>query len=150
MRYIVPGRVHRQRRIQQCLVREILHFTDRPPKPSGHEPVWPAHLEVVRPGFLGNISSENVGPRVTPDLAREHVIIGAQFFFNVSRQRRTEPAVTAVGQSVLMKILGELHLASFRLKPGHFLSDRPQDFARDTHCEWSDRFIASDAAISKL
>src|SRR5512132_462845 len=129
---------------------EIRHFADRPPKPSCSEPVWPAHLEVVRHELFGNISSENVGPGFTPDSLREHVIIAAQFFFNVSRHRGTEAAVTGVRTIVLTKILGEFHLAFLRLKPGHFLPDRAQYFASDTDCEWSDRFIASDGAISKL
>ena len=87
MRHIIPRRFHRQCRIQQHLVREILQFADRPPKSSRHQPVWSAHLEVVRRKFFGNVSSKNIGPGFTPDSLREHVIIGAQFFFNASRER---------------------------------------------------------------
>jgi hypothetical protein len=124
MRYIVPGRFHRQCRIQKYLVREILHFADRPPKPLCRELVWPAHLEVVRCELFGNINSKNVGPAFTPDCLCEDVIIGSQFFFKVSRQRGTESAVTDVGTIVLTKIRGQFYLACLRLKPGHFLSDR--------------------------
>jgi hypothetical protein len=87
MRHVVPGRVYGQRRIQQHLVHKIRHFADRPPKPSGRKPVWPTHLEVITRKLFGNIIMKNLGPGFVPESLREPVIIGAQFFFNVSRQR---------------------------------------------------------------
>jgi hypothetical protein len=131
-------------------MRKSSHLFDRLPKPSCREPVWSAHLEVVRRKFFRNVSSKNIGPGFTPDSLREHVIIGAQFFFNAPRERAAYPAVTIIGAFVLTKILDEFHLAFPRLKPCHFLSNRAQYFASNTDCEWSDRFIASDGAISKL
>src|SRR5262249_39865638 len=105
---------------------------------------------VVRHELFSNISRKNVGPGLTPSSSRKDVIIGAQFFFNVSRQRRAEPAVTGINTFVATKILGEFDRAFLRLKPGHFRFDRAQYFTGHTHCERPNRFIASDSAIPKL
>jgi hypothetical protein len=87
MRDIVPRRRYGERRVRQYDMGKSSHLFDRLPKPSCREPVWSAHLEVVRRKFFGNVSSENIDPGFTPDSLREHVIIGAQFFFNVPRER---------------------------------------------------------------
>src|SRR5262245_23245814 len=123
MRHVVPGRVHRQRRIQQRLAREIRLFSDCPPKPSCREADWPAYLEVFRSKLFDESNDKNIGPGFTPNSLCERVIIRAQFFFNVSGQRGTEPAITGVGTIVLTKMVSEFHLAFFRLKPGHFFSN---------------------------
>ena len=131
-------------------MRKSFHLFDRLPNPSRREPVWSAHFEVVRRKLFRNVSSKNIGPGFSPNLLRERVIIGAQSFFNASRERAAESAVTTISAFFLAKIFGEFDLAFPRLKPCQFLSNRAQYFASDTDCEWSGRFIASNGAISKL
>src|SRR5258707_14699257 len=104
MRGIVPRRGYGERRVRQYDMRKSYHLFNRLPKPSCREPVWSAHLEVVRRKFFGNVSSKNIGPGFSPDSLREHVIIGAQFFVNAPRDRAAQPAVTTIRAFVLTKI----------------------------------------------
>jgi hypothetical protein len=66
MRNIVPRRGYGERRVRQYDMRKSSYLFDRSPKPSRREPVWSAHLEVVRCKSFRNVSSKNVGPGFTP------------------------------------------------------------------------------------
>ena len=61
---------------------------DRPPKPSRREPVWPAHLEVVRRKFFGQHQLQKHRPRIYPRLAaRTRHYLGAILLQRVAPTR---------------------------------------------------------------
>ena len=125
----------------------------RSPKPPLSKPAGLAHLDVIGRKVFAGVASKNVSPWSAPDSLRECIIIRLQFFFNVSRQSRGQPAVTCIGESSFPKIGCEFDFASPRLKPGKRLAGlayRAQDVAGHTHCEWPDRFITPDLDISEF
>ena len=77
-------------------MRNLLHLANSPPEPPGGEPVWPAHLEVVRGKLFGSIGSKDLGPWSAPDSLGKRIIIRAQFLFNTSRQGGSQPAVPRI------------------------------------------------------
>src|SRR5206468_3337791 len=99
-----------------------------------------------------DIDGKNLGPRPTPHTMRKHIIIWAQFPFDLPCQGISQSAVSSICETVFLKICSKFGSTSHGLEPLELVAgaDQAQYTSGHTNRKWSCVFIAAYIGISKL
>jgi hypothetical protein len=150
---VVPRRFDGKRRIVHNLFRDYRHFANSLLESVFGGLVRLAHLEVVRHEFFADIDGKNLGPWPTPHTLRKHIVIWAQFTFDLPCQCSSQSAVSSIRETVFLKICSKFGSTSHGLEPLELVAgaaDQAQYTSGHTNGKWSSAFIAAYIGISKL